>query len=252
MTKRAPPFIFDYWRAIRESDLPPNTRVVLFVLGTYADVTGSNAHPGNALIAAGAGLQPRAVQGHLRAAEHAGLIVRRSRGRNTGSGGRASVYDLTIPNRHVAAGCADGLNRHDGAGCGTALNRHADAGCDSAEISFGKVSTGNSQHLNRQIATSQPADDDISTGSHVHPKDSFKGSYEGQIEGSPSGPLTRWPDDDYDRLIADLERRAGRAVDWTNARERQVVEMLGDHVYERRGDVSRALEIAVGRLCAPF
>lgn len=84
-------FVFRFARAVRESDLASSTKLVLFVLASYADASGANAFPGERRIAADASLSRSTVQAHLRAAVAAGFLKR------AGKKGRSNCFRLAIP-----------------------------------------------------------------------------------------------------------------------------------------------------------
>lgn len=83
-------FLFEWQRAIRNSDLAPSTRLVALTLSTWMDMHGKGARPGVSRLCRATGLKKRAtVTGALRGLEEAGFLrcVYRG-GRNVG----ASVY----------------------------------------------------------------------------------------------------------------------------------------------------------------
>lgn len=88
---------FKWERSIRDSDLPPNTRLVLLTMATYMDRDGF-ARPSQETLASASGLSVRAVRRNLQGALEAGWLAKLRQGRHTGRGASyASEYQAVIP-----------------------------------------------------------------------------------------------------------------------------------------------------------
>lgn len=84
---------FMWERIIRQSGLPPLTKLVAFVMATYGEKDGSKIHPGDQRLAADCGVTDRAIRNHRRTLEDRGYITR-----THGHGdGKAAEYQLTFP-----------------------------------------------------------------------------------------------------------------------------------------------------------
>jgi DNA-binding transcriptional ArsR family regulator len=106
---------FDWERLIRETEIPPMTKLVALTLATFANGDGTRAHPGETRLAAAVGMKERAVRNHVTILRDLGLIKRVSRG---GSSRRfADVYELHVPGDLRERLARHGWKlRHDGAG----------------------------------------------------------------------------------------------------------------------------------------
>jgi DNA-binding transcriptional ArsR family regulator len=88
---------FAWERALRRLTLSKDTRYVALVLATYADRDGSNAHPGQDVLAADCEVTDRTVRRHLARLLELGLIVRTFSGSTAGRRQLADVWQLTLP-----------------------------------------------------------------------------------------------------------------------------------------------------------
>jgi hypothetical protein len=84
-------------RAVRRTKMPLARKGLALALATYANKDGTNAHPGEARLAADCGINEQSVRRHLAALRDAGLIVRTFRASTTGKRNMADSYDLTVP-----------------------------------------------------------------------------------------------------------------------------------------------------------
>lgn len=91
----ARPFIFVWQTALRAAELAATTKLVAFLLATYADADGRDAWPGAHRLATDAGWKIRAVRKHLAVLQREGWIVTVSRG--GGRPGHATHYRLALP-----------------------------------------------------------------------------------------------------------------------------------------------------------
>ena len=85
---------FDWKRIIKRAELPRTTKLIASFLGDFANLDGSNAHPGVLLLAQMAGVTDRTVKTHLKVLREAGLIEKTKHSRMLG---QADVYCLTVP-----------------------------------------------------------------------------------------------------------------------------------------------------------
>ena len=88
---------FEWERAVRLLKVGKETRYVGLVLAQFTDPDGTNAFPGQEVIAACCETSVRTVQRHLAALESAGLIECTFRGSTAGRRGLADVWRLTLP-----------------------------------------------------------------------------------------------------------------------------------------------------------
>lgn len=90
--------IFSWQRALRDSGLPATTKAVGWVLSTWVNDKGENAHPGEDLLARRlAPMTTRTVRTHLAALRDAGFIERYIRGATAEHRDWADVYRLAMP-----------------------------------------------------------------------------------------------------------------------------------------------------------
>lgn len=134
---------YDWERWVRRCILPSSTKLVAFVMATYAARDGSRIFPGVTRLAATTGLSERTVRTALGNLRDVGLIERVYPGGRRGTQAFADVHRLAIP--------ADLLTRVE------TLNPEEDALPRRQPLPPGKPPKGNP---NRQMSASQPATDD--------------------------------------------------------------------------------------------
>jgi hypothetical protein len=88
---------FDWHRAIARSGLPQITKLIAYALWDFSDQNGTNAHPGNPLLAEITGFSVVTVKRHMGALRDAEWITRVSRSNSHPDRKWADVYNLTIP-----------------------------------------------------------------------------------------------------------------------------------------------------------
>jgi Helix-turn-helix domain len=94
--------------ALLDADLPASTKLVLFVLASYASTgSGENARPGMKRLVRQCQLGERAIDGHLRRAVRAGYLTKTS----SGYCGSAACYQLTVPADRVTRSGGEGRLR---------------------------------------------------------------------------------------------------------------------------------------------
>ena len=134
---------YEWERWLRRAILPSSTKLVGFVMATYAARDGSRIFPGVARLAATTGLSERTVRTALGNLRDVGLIERVYPGGRRGVMSFADVHRLAIP--------ADLLHRVP------TLNPEEDALPKRQQLPVGKPSKA---RPNRQLSASQPATDD--------------------------------------------------------------------------------------------
>jgi hypothetical protein len=72
-------FMFTWRDAIRSSELPSTTRLVLYVISFHLNLDGSSAFPTQETVARECGLSLRAVKKHLELAQQSGWLTRSPR-----------------------------------------------------------------------------------------------------------------------------------------------------------------------------
>lgn len=90
--------VWAWMRAVREAPkvvLDGTTKLVLLVLGTYADPDGGNCFPGQKRLASRCGKSERVIRRALRKARQKGFI--RSHRRQYGTERTSNLYELVIP-----------------------------------------------------------------------------------------------------------------------------------------------------------
>ena len=90
--------VFEWTKAVRDSDLPPHVKHVLLTLATWMDAGGGSCFPTVETIADGVGKDRSNVLRALRSAADAGWVERRS-----GTYGRQSNYMATCPKGRAGA-----------------------------------------------------------------------------------------------------------------------------------------------------
>lgn len=88
---------FDWHRAIARSGLPQITKLIAYALWDFSDQNGTNAHPGNPLLAEITGFSVVTVKRHMGALRAAQWITRVTRSNAHPDRKWADVYNLTIP-----------------------------------------------------------------------------------------------------------------------------------------------------------
>jgi Helix-turn-helix domain len=146
---------YDWERIIRRCDLPSTTKLVAMMAATYANLDGTRVFPGTARLAAVCNLSERAVRAALGNLRDVGLIVRDVKGGMRGTKAYADVYHLAIP--------ADLLDRIDMLGPDEERNpnRHV--------VPPGAVPNRHKKPSQPARGSSQPASDDIPTGTTCRP-----------------------------------------------------------------------------------
>jgi Helix-turn-helix domain len=89
--------LFEWQRAIRDSELPPMTRHVALTLSTYMNAEGGSAFPGAARLARDTGRSERKVRERLGLLVKAGWLVEVERGGLRGEERRANRYQARTP-----------------------------------------------------------------------------------------------------------------------------------------------------------
>jgi hypothetical protein len=88
--------VSEWTRTLRQLELKSTTKLVGFVLATYADYdTGGNAYPGEERLAADCNITTRCCRTHLKILRECGLVERRERPH--GQRGVADTYCLRMP-----------------------------------------------------------------------------------------------------------------------------------------------------------
>jgi hypothetical protein len=150
---------YEWERWVRRCILPSSTKLVAFVMATYAARDGSRIFPGVARLAATTGLSERTVRTALGNLRDVGLIERVYPGGRRGTQAFADVHRLAIP--------ADLMERVE------LLNPEEDALPKRQPLPPGKPrkSVPNRQLSASQPATddAQPATDDVPTGNGCTP-----------------------------------------------------------------------------------
>lgn len=189
---------YDWERWVRRCVLPSSTKLVAFVMATYAARDGSRIFPGVARLAAVTCLSERTVRTALGNLRDAGLIERVYPGGRRGQMAFADVHRLAVP--------ADLAERVE------LLNPDEDAMPKRQPLPPGKPSK---QASNRQMSApqpatddAQPATDDAPTGNGCTPTDQLSLHRSGQpsTEESPFGtqPTTGEVERNDDALLAQL------------------------------------------------
>lgn len=88
---------FEWERIVRRLVVPKHIKLLLLVLGTYADADGSRVRPGTEVLAAITGDGEKNVRRIMTTVRDLGLLELVSRGGGRGGKGKASEYRLTIP-----------------------------------------------------------------------------------------------------------------------------------------------------------
>lgn len=88
---------FEWERIVRRIVMPEPVKLMAFVLGSYADPDGSRVRPSQEALAAVTGKGMRSVRRLIGVLVDLGLIEQVARGGGRGRGGRASLYQLTLP-----------------------------------------------------------------------------------------------------------------------------------------------------------
>lgn len=98
-------FIHTFREAVRDADIPPAYKLLLFTMSTYADSEGGNVFPSQAALATAVSGGERTVRRHLQHLQSANWLELVKRG-SSGGVGRASrsanVYKLTVGCRFTA------------------------------------------------------------------------------------------------------------------------------------------------------
>ncbi len=126
MIPRSTAFRFKWERALRQSGLPPSTRLVLLALASYMDTDGTRAFPSQLTLARDTGLSDRTVRGHLARAIAEGWLVCIARGHRRGDGTtRSNSYAAKIPDHCTVEKSTGGAVPVDNASTGemTQVNR---------------------------------------------------------------------------------------------------------------------------------
>lgn len=189
---------YEWERWLRRCVLPSSTKLVGFVMATYAARDGSRIFPGVARLAATTALSERTVRTALGNLRDVGLIERVYPGGRRGVMAYADVHRLAIP--------ADLMDRVE------MLSAEEDKLPRRQPLPPGVASNGVS---NRQLSASQPATDDaqpatddIPTGNGCTPttQGSIHRSSQPPTEDSPYGtqPTTGSADRNDDDLLAQL------------------------------------------------
>lgn len=93
---------FAWQKRLHGVKMNPSTYRVLITIADYANADGSNAFPGEELIAKDCGVSPRTVQRNIADLKEAGWLVEESRGRKSYNGvGRKSSFRLSAPDGAV-------------------------------------------------------------------------------------------------------------------------------------------------------
>lgn len=193
---------YEWERWVRRCILPSSTKLVAFVMATYAARDGSRIFPGVTRLAATTGLSERTVRTALGNLRDVGLIERVYPGGRRGTQAFADVHRLAIP--------ADLMDR------APMLNPDEDAVPKRQQLPPGKPDRDvpNRQMSASQPATddAQPATDDIPTGNGCTP------TTQGSAHRSPQ-PSTEDQDSvtqpTTDEVLAEL-----MAIDRMSARSR--------------------------------
>lgn len=170
---------YEWERWLRRCILPSSTKLVGFVMATYAARDGSRIFPGVARLAATTGLSERTVRTALGNLRDVGLIERVYPGGRRGVMNFTDVHRLAIP--------ADLLQRVE------TLDPDEDRVPNRQQLPPGKPcrDVPNRQMSASQPATddAQPATDDIPTGNGCTPttQASLHRSAQTSTEGSPFG-----------------------------------------------------------------
>jgi hypothetical protein len=135
---------YEWERWVRRCCLPSSSKLVAFVMATYAARDGSRIFPGVARLAATTGLSERTVRTALGNLRDVGLIERVYPGGRRGQMAFADVHRLAIP--------ADLMDRVP------MLNPDEDALPKRQQLPVGKP---RGEVPNRQMSASQPATDDV-------------------------------------------------------------------------------------------
>lgn len=85
---------FEWERLVRRVKMHPTTKLVALTLASYGNRNGTNAHPGNRLLAADCCIHERSVERHLEWLRDHGLIFRTFRGSAAGRQKLADTYQL--------------------------------------------------------------------------------------------------------------------------------------------------------------
>lgn len=187
---------YEWERWVRRCILPSSSKLVAFVMATYAARDGSRIFPGVARLAATTGLSERTVRTALGNLRDVGLIERVYPGGRRGQMNYTDVHRLAIP--------ADLMDRVP------MLNPDEDAVPKRQQLPPGKPPKGSP---NRQMGASQPATDDaqpatddIPTGNGCTPTTqvSLHRSAQPSTEESSTDVTTRESDVDLDDLKAKL------------------------------------------------
>jgi hypothetical protein len=100
---------FDWHRAIARSGLPQITKLIAYALWDFSDQNGTNAHPGNPLLAEITGFSVVTVKRHMGALRAAQWITRVTRSNSHPDRKWADVYNLTIPEPGISQEMPDQL-----------------------------------------------------------------------------------------------------------------------------------------------
>lgn len=107
LKRNADSYKFDWHRAMARSGLPQITKLIAYALWDFSDKNGTNAHPGNSLLAEITGFSVVTVKRHMGALREARWIIRVTRSNSHPDRKWADVYNLTIPESGISQGTPD-------------------------------------------------------------------------------------------------------------------------------------------------